>query len=539
MNRVRIGAGLAIVLITVYLLWPMPSSERWTIVPDATLQAGKTAYLQNLATETTQARESGRGSAGESLPNVLLIVADDLARHDVSYQGGPLKTPHIDQLAARSHTFTSAYANAAICAPSRAALLTGRVQNRFGFESQPMQRYVRNRGEFLGFRYLINTDEMQPFLLESYPDESQMADQGLPASEVTLAEVLKARGYRTGIFGKWHLGYAAHNGPRQFGFDTEYGFREAFTLFAPEDDPGIVAHHHDLFWEEHIWSMGRSGPSAITRDGQPVDERRYLTDAIAEEAGGFLREATAAGAPFFAYVPFSAPHTPFQARRQDYEAISEARDHNERVYLAMIRRLDLAVGSLVEVLSETNALDNTLIIFTSDNGGAAYTEATDNGPLRGGKFTQFEGGLGVPLIVHEPGQTEQRIVAEPVWLTDLFVTILTASGTALPEDRVYDSVPLTAGTVPERPQFWRSDYNLALRSGDWKLIVNRRDGTVRLFNLQDDPGETFDLSTTEPQTLAQLQGMLTLWESELAPPKWPRVMDYRFDDATGSYWFAI
>ncbi|MEM8768857.1 MAG: sulfatase-like hydrolase/transferase [Pseudomonadota bacterium] len=529
----RIGAGLLLGLAAGYLLWPMPKSERWAIASDPALLAGKTAYLQQLADEHQQSSE------GSPPPNVLLIVADDLARHDLSYQGGRLKTPNIDQLAAQSHTFTSAYANAAICAPSRAALLTGRVQNRFGFESQPMQRYVRNRGEFLGFRYLIDTDEMRPFLLDSYPSAEQMANQGLPASEITLAEVFKAQGYRTGIFGKWHLGYAADNGPAQFGFDTAYGFREAFTLFAPEDDPEIVAHHHDLFWEEHIWSMGRSGPSAIIRDGQPVDEKRYLTDAIAAETSAFIRDAANAGEPFFAYVPFSAPHTPFQARREDYEAITETRDHNERVYLAMIRRLDHAVGELVNTLQAENVLDNTLIIFTSDNGGAAYTEATDNGPLRGGKFTQFEGGLAVPLIVHEPGQTSQRQVAEPVWLTDLFATLLEASGAPLPDDRAYDSVSLTASPIPARPRFWRSDFNLAIRSGDWKLIVNRRENTVLLFNLAEDPAEARDLSAQEPEKVAELQQQLTTWETALAPAKWPRVMDYRFDDATGSYWFAI
>ncbi|MGE0625578.1 MAG: sulfatase-like hydrolase/transferase [Pseudomonadales bacterium] len=511
------------------LLWPLPHDARWDIRPDAALSAGKAVYLDAL-----------RAAPVSSTPNVLLIVADDLGRYDVGYHDpGITVTPAIDALAAAGTVFTQAYASAAICAPSRAALLTGRVQNRFGFESQPMQRYVQNRGEYLGFRYLIDTDAMQPFLADSYPDAAQKVLQGLPASEIALPEIFRRLGYATAILGKWHLGYGEQNQPRRFGFDTHYGFLEAFTLYASAGDPQIVEHHHDLFWERHIWRMGRSGPSAITRNGVPHTETRYLTDAILEETVRFIDDARAQNQPFFAYVPFSAPHTPFQARREDYDALPAIADHNRRVYLAMIRRLDHAVGRLVEHLKTTDLLENTLILFTSDNGGAAYTGATANGPLKAGKFTQFEGGLAVPLVLAGPGIAPGR-VEQPVLLTDLFATLLARLGLPMPVDRPYDSVDLlaTAG-VPERHLYWRSDFNRALRAGRWKLIEDRRSNVVLLYDLDADPGERNNLAGAEPERVTSLLAELDRWEATLAEPLWPRVMNYRHQAEDGALWFAI
>jgi len=511
------------------LLWPMPHDARWNIVPDAALLAGKTAYLAALP-DTPAAPPT----------NVLLIVADDLGRYDVGYHDPRITvTPAIDALAASGRVFTHAYATAAICAPSRAALLTGRIQNRFGFESQPMQRYVRNRGEYLAFRYLVDTDAMQPLLTDSYPDAVQKAMQGLPASEITLPEIFHRLGYATAILGKWHLGYGDTNHPLRFGFDTQYGFMEAFSLYAPENDPQIVEHHHDLFWERHIWQMGRSGPSAITRNGVAVTESRYLTDAILDETIRFIDGARTAGRPFFAYVPFSAPHTPFQARQEDYAALSSVTDQNRRVYLAMIRRLDHAVGELVEHLRSTGTLDDTLIVFTSDNGGAAYTGATDNGPLRGGKFTQFEGGLAVPLVLAGPGIAPGQ-VERPVLLTDLFATLLGRLGQPLPVDRPLDTLDLLHDDGGDgRHLYWRSDFNRALHAGRWKLIEDRRSGIVLLYDLKADPGEHANLAGSQPDRVAGLMAELDRWETGLADPSWPRVMNYLYEDEDGALWFAI
>lgn len=530
-KRLTLGLVLGVGALGVALGWPIPDSERWEFGPDPKLAAGKTSYLSALAAETFDKR-----------PNVLLIVTDDLGRYDLSAYGHTAAhTPNIDALARDGVQFLSAFATAAICAPSRAALLTGRYQNRFGFESQPMQRYVRNLGEYLGFRYLIDTDEMQPFLLDTYPNAEQRLRQGLPASEISLGDALDAAGYATGIFGKWHLGYGPENHPQAFGFEQQYGFTEAFSLYANEGAPGIVEHRHELFWEEHIWNMGREGPSAITRNGEPIAEARYLTDAIVEETKRFVSDARAEERPFFAYVPFSAPHTPFQARSEDFLAVRGAADHNERVYLAMIQRLDWAVGELVRYLESQGMLDDTLIVFTSDNGGAAYTGATDNGPLRGGKFTHFDGGLAVPLILAQRDVLAPRSVRRPVILTDLFATILRHCGLELPSDRTYDSVDLLTepDSDTERSLFWRSEFNRTVRRGSWKLVQNRRDGQLQLFNLADDPGEQHDLAEDQPAVVAELVTDLDAWEQEMAPALWPRVMNYHYEDALGSYWFAI
>jgi arylsulfatase A-like enzyme len=526
-----IGLILGLGALAAALLWPISTSERWEIGSDKRLAAGKASYLARLSAQSS-----------DNHPNVLLILADDLGRYDLSVYGHTAAhTPNIDGLASNGVQFTAAYATAAICAPSRAALLTGRYQNRFGFESQPMQRYVRNLGEYLGFRYVIDTDEMRPFLLGAYPDDEQRLRQGLPASEISLADALAAAGYATGIMGKWHLGYGPENQPQAFGFEHQYGFAEAFSLYANEGAPGIVEHRHELFWEEHIWNMRRRGPSAITRNGEPIVESRYLTDAIVEETKDFISGAQAEEKPFFAYVPFSAPHTPFQARGEDFLAVRGAADHNERVYLAMIQRLDWAVGELVRHLETRGMLDDTLIVFTSDNGGAAYTGATDNGPLRGGKFTQFEGGLEVPLIVAQGGTLAPRVVQRPVMLTDLFATILHRCGLQVPSDRTYDSVDLlvTMGSLPDRSLFWRSDFNRAVRRGPWKLAQNRRDGQVLLFNLSEDPGEQRNLGPDHPTMVAELIAELDGWEQEMTPALWPRVMNYHYHDALGSFWFAI
>jgi len=517
-----------------YLVWPVKKSADWNIVTDQQALTYKQKYLQSI-------QQHGDDTIR---PNVLLIVADDLGKHDISLYGhSPLETPHIDHLGRNGLVFAEAYATAAICAPSRAGLLTGRYQNRFGFESQPMQRYIRNELEFLVFSHLIDTDEMRPIRSPDYPTADNYAKQGLPISEITLGEIFQASGYETALIGKWHLGYGGDNHPLDFGFDHHYGFLEAFSLYAPEDDPGVVNHHHDLFWEKHIWRQQRSGPSAIQRDGEVIDERRYITDAIVEETQAFVASAQRKGKPFFAYLPFSAPHTPFQARRVDYESLANFSDQNQRVYLAMIRRLDWAVGELTRFLEQSGLTENTLIIFASDNGGAAYTKATDNGPLRDGKFTQFEGGLAIPMMMYWPGRIAPERVEEPVMLTDVLPTLTHLLGLPLPTDRIIDGRDLLqskrGSVLAKRPLFWRSDFNRAVRFERWKLLHNKKTDSLHLFDLGQDIGERRNIAEQHPDVVKQLMALLDEWESELEPPRWPRVMDYFTDDEGEGLWFAI
>jgi arylsulfatase A-like enzyme len=517
-----------------YLLWPVTKSAAWDIVTDQQTLRYKQSYLQSI-------RQSG-GTTDR--PNVLLILADDLGKHDVSLYGhSPLATPNIDHLGQHGLMFREAYASGAICAPSRAGLLTGRYQNRFGFESQPMQRYIRNELEYLAFRHLIETNQMQPIRYPNYPTADHYAKQGLPGSEITLGEIFQASGYSTALIGKWHLGYGGDNHPMDFGFDHHYGFLEAFSLYADEDNPNIVSHHHDLFWEKHIWSQQRNGPSAIQRNGKKIDETRYITDAIVEETKAFIASTQNNDKPFFAYLPFSAPHTPFQARKEDYDSLTHIDDPNQRVYLAMIRRLDWAVGELTQYLEKAGLAENTLIIFASDNGGAAYTGATDNGPLRDGKFTQFEGGLAIPMMMYWPGTIKPQRATAPVMLTDILPTLNHLLRVPLPEDRTIDGQDLLQAQretiLAKRPLFWRSDFNRAVRVQQWKFLHNKKTNSLHLFDLSKDVGEQHNVAQQYPDIVAQLVTLLDNWESELQPAKWPRVMDYHTESEGEGLWFAI
>ena len=209
----------------------------------------------------------------------------------------------------------------------------------------------------------------------------------------------------------------------------------------------------------------------------------------------------------------------------------------------MIRRLDWAVGELTRFLKEAGLAENTLIIFTSDNGGAAYTRATDNGPLRDGKFTQFEGGLAIPMMMYWPGDITPDRVSAPVMLTDVLPTLVNLLGLPLPTDRIIDGRNLLQTqretALAERPLFWRSDFNRAVRFQQWKLLHNKKTNRIHLFDLRNDIGEQRNIAHQHPDVVKRLMTLLDEWERELKPPRWPRVMDYFTDDDGEGLWFAI
>jgi len=524
--------------LTAWLCIPRISRD-WDIEPDEEKDAGKDRYLKEL---------SRYGSAREGRPNILIILADDLGRNDISlYSPDGVATPHIDAIAEKGITFADASATAAICAPSRAGLLTGRLQNRAGFDSQPMTLYPSFPLLYYGFRYLWNTDEMHPIRYDSYPSHRQRLRQGVPGSEIMLSEALAAAGYATALTGKWHLGYGEEQHPNSRGFDEFYGFLEAFSFYDDPSDEEIVSFRHDLFWEKHIWNKKRKGPSAIQRNGKVLKEERYLTDAIARESLAFMQNHVRQQPedPFFVYASFNAPHTPFQATREYYDRFDHITDENRRVYCAMIAQLDDAVGEILAGLEDLGIADDTLIFFTSDNGGAAYTGATDNGPLAGGKFSQFEGGLEVPFMMRWDGRVPSGAVYDrPVSLADIFTTALGAAGLPLPADRIMDGtdlVPHVTGEVPEDPHdilFWKSDFNLAVRKGDWKLILNTGTGRVRLYDLSVDRSEREDLSDRYPEVVRELKEEAERRERECRPPLWPRVMNFEMDIYGETFLFA-
>lgn len=530
-------------LITVLLIWAaLPlRSKKWNIEFAPKLQAGKDTYLDNIGRLPTK---SGR-------PNVVIILADDLGLTDISLYGSPyLETPNIDSIGREGITYSQAYATAPICSPSRAGLLTGRYQNRYGFDSQPMTRYARSKLEYWGCRLFLDTYPMFPINNTAIPSKEQISRQGMPPTEILLSEALSAAGYHCDAVGKWHLGYGNLQNPNTRGFDSFYGFLEAFTYYADPDRPDVESWQFNEFSEKHIWRQKRKGPCAIQRNGEFIEEEDHLTDAFAREAVVKIRDYADSKEPFFLYVPFSAPHTPFQALTSYTERFSHVEDPRKRIYYALISQLDDAVGAILEELEVTGQAENTLVIFSSDNGGATYTGATGNNPLRGGKMSHFEGGLSVPLALRWPASIPPGLHKKaPVLLTDLFTTVLAAAGLPLPEDRPIDGINLlnhdsggtetdVTNTVDNRPLFWRTDYNHVILWKGWKLIENGKDGRIWLYNIENDREENKNLAEERPDMVKMLHDAFEAWNAEMAPPSWPRVMDYYYDEDGEGYWFA-
>jgi arylsulfatase A-like enzyme len=494
------------------------------IEPDRELQHGKTRFLQAVQELRPE----------DSLPNIVLILVDDLGKCDMStYDSEGVPTPAIDRLASSGVRFTRAYATSPVCSPSRASLMTGRYQQRFGYERQPMNRYARGRLEYWVVDHFINTEPMQLISPMSNPEKEEIKKQGVPESEILLSELLERRGYRTGIFGKWHLGHHEAFLPNNRGFQEQFGFYEAFTYYAPKSTPGIVDYRHDYFANKHIWRQKRKGTCAIRENDSEIHDPEYLTFSIARRANLFMEQQ--GESPFFLFVPFSAPHTPFQVPVAYYDRFSHVEDPNKRLYYGMITALDDAVGMIIKKLEALGLEEHTLVIFASDNGGATYTDATDNGILKAGKFSQFEGGVNVPMIFSWKGRIPSGIDFDmPASLLDIYTTCASAARIDLPGDRIYDGMdlmPVLTGDLPvgqDRPLFWRTDFNKAVRYGSWKLVWNTRDEQLFLYNLDEDPGEKSNLADKEPGRVMELQDLLVEWESQMKDPMWPGVMEFRF-----------
>lgn len=520
---VKIGLPILGVLglATVYLLFPINTDDRLVKV-DEILAEGKRDFLAKPDSNTSHAK-----------PNVIILLADDLGKYDISLYGGKATppTPTIDSLAASGVTFTDGYVSAPICSPSRAGLLTGRYQQRFGHELQPSDRYPKNNFEYLAVKYILNTNDWHPNPKITYPSAKSIASQGLPQSEITFADLAKKQGYATGIIGKWHLGHTKGFTPLERGFDYHYGFYQAFSLFAHEDNPDIINHHHTDFTDKTIWGNGRVGTGKIRRDTTIIDEKAFLTEKFAEEATAFIDKNKKK--PFLLYLPFNAPHTPFQVRKKYYDRFANVKDENKRVYYAMISALDDAIAHILKKVKDEGLEENTLIVFASDNGGATYTHATTNAPLKGGKFSHFEGGINVPFALSWKGKIKAHTVYnQPVSTLDIFSTIASVIGAKLPSDRTYDGVDLVnkvnKNEEAHKALFWRSGDAKAIRSGDWKLVVSAKNQRQWLYNLQKDKAESTDVSAQNPSKVKELSFALERWEKGLIKPLWPSLMNYEF-----------
>ncbi len=456
------------------------------------------------------------GSSAEPVvarrPNVLFIVADDLGYGELgSYGGRDIPTPHLDALAAGGVRFTHGYVTAPFCAASRAALLTGRYQTRFGFEFNP-----------------IGAKNAAPGI-------------GLPVAEKTVTDRLRDSGYATALVGKWHLGGTAEFHPQRRGFDEFFGFLHEGHTYVPLPWEGVVSWLRRralpdggkgrwtspdgrIVWSTHLnnHEPDYDADNPILRNSQPVDERANLTDAFTREAGSFIARHRAQ--PWFLYLAYNAVHSPMQGADAYLAKFAHLPDLHRRIFAAMLAHLDDSVGRLVAQLREQGLAENTLIVFLSDNGGPTRELTSSNAPLRGEKGQLYDGGIRVPMIVAWPGRIPPgRTLAQPVMAFDLTATAQAAAGVAVGETLDgANLLPLIVGetaTAPHEALHWRVGKKHALRAGDWKIIRDNG-GSWELYDLAHDISEKENLAVRAPDRVAALAALWEKWNAQQIEPRW-------------------
>jgi arylsulfatase A-like enzyme len=453
-------------------------------------------------------------AAQESRPNIVLIVGDDMGYADIGVHGcTDIPTPNLDALANAGVRCTSGYVSGPYCSPTRAGLLTGRYQTRFGHEFNPGNNARRRRAQQTAQTAQESQDQPADQAEQPRRGGSRRAQFGLPLSESTIADRLKAAGYVTGLVGKWHLGGGDRFRPPQRGFDEFFGFHGGAHPYFPGQGP------------------------AIFRGNNEVEENEYLTDAFAREAVAFIEKHRAA--PFFLYLAFNAVHTPMQATDERLKKFKSIDDERRRTYAAMMSAMDDAIGAVLIKLRDAQLGDNTIVFFISDNGGPTMPgtsgNASKNAPLRGSKRTTLEGGIRVPFFVKWPGKIPAgKLYDQPVIQLDLLPTALAAARVEAPSDAGIDGVnllPYLSGENAESPHgalYWRFGQQMAIRQGDWKLVRYdpRVDGGTgratesKLYNLAADIGENNDLMDEEPQRAVALQAAWDEWNKSNVRPLW-------------------
>jgi arylsulfatase A len=416
-------------------------------------------------------------TANPARPNVVVIMTDDMGYADVgSYGASDIKTPNIDSLARDGIRLTDFYSNGVLCSPTRAGFISGRYQQRYGVEAA-----LGNAGTPSG-------------------------ERGLRAAGFSMPQLLRNHGYATALIGKWHLGYTEDTSPRAHGFEYFFGLKSGF---------------HDYY--QHTSGDGKPD---LWENERPIQRDGYMTDLITERSVAFIEQN--AGRPFFIDIAFNAPHWPYQVPDKP----SVAPDNGRHVmpgepgastradYVAMVERVDRGVGQILRTLQQFGLANNTIVIFTNDNGGEWLASNT---PLFSRKLTVWEGGIRVPAIVRWPGRLPRGRVSGQVGITmDLTASILAAAGTTVPASARLEGInlfPILEGRAPEvsRTLFWRSMVGnrnqRAVRSGDWKLVV---DGThTMIFNVRADVGERNELANRRPDLAQKLRPLLTDWEKDV------------------------
>jgi arylsulfatase B len=448
-------------------------------------------------------------------PNIILIVADDLGYGELGCFGGKdVPTPHIDSLARQGVRFTNGYVTAPFCAASRAALMTGRYQTRFGFEFNP-----------------IGAANADPAI-------------GLPETESTLPDLLRDAGYATALIGKWHLGGAARFHPQRRGFDDFFGFLHEGHYYVPPPWSGHVtwlrrrtlpdgargrwtSPDGRVIWSTHLGNFepDYDADNPILRNSQPVSEPANLTEAFTREAEAFITRHKAQ--PFFLYLSYNAVHSPMQGADAYLKRFASIVDIHRRIFAAMLAQLDDGVGRVLARVRAERIEERTMIVFLSDNGGPTRELTSSNLPLRGEKGQLLEGGIRVPILLQwtsrlPSGVEESRMVSS----LDVTATALSAAGAKTTGK--LDGVDLTPHLHGERPKpapiraehYWRVGPQAALRAGDWKILRARGARTWQLFNLANDIAEERDLSAAEPAKLAELEAAWRALDAQMVEPLW-------------------
>jgi len=417
--------------------------------------------------QNNSSRKAKKPSKSEQ-PNIIVIIADDAGYIDFGFMGSEdLDTPRLDALAKKGVIFTDAHVSATVCAPSRAGLITGKYQQRFGFEANGT-------------------------------GDSKTGDVGLADEVLTLADVFKQHNYSTIALGKWHLGATDSDHPNNRGFDDFYGFLAGGRSYFPIEKP--------------------SKNKMLQYNGERVKFEGYLTDALGDKSVTYVD--THKDSPYFMYLSYNAVHTPMEAKPEHLE---KYKDHPRKELAAMTWSLDENIGKLIDKLEETGQLENSLIFFISDNGGA-YTNQSKNGELKGFKGNKFEGGHRVPFVMHWGNQIEGNQTFNGLSSSlDIFKTAIAAAGieSQLDLDGV-NLLPFLKGEQQGHPHeklFWRKLNEAGARIGDYKLVRLNDFGST-LYNLENDLGESMDLSLKNKEKSLELNSALEQWESALMDPIW-------------------
>jgi len=450
-----------------------------------------------------------------SRPNIVVILIDDATSDGIGFNsaryGQPTQyeTPNIDALAGRSVVARQGYAAAPLCSPSRAGLLTGQYQQRYGFA--------------------YNLDSMQTALAQA---------QGFRAEQLTIAQHLKGLGYSTGMVGKWHTGFVdGLNLPPDKGFDEFFGFWGGGRNYFAEWRPEYVMRRGDELYEDEYRAGGSHDPNDPNAN-DPV-RGRYATDAFGDEAVDFINRRTAEADPYFLYVSLNAPHTPLEAKQADLDRFAHITDGTQKLLSAMTYAMDRAVGRVADAIEASG--EETIVVFLNDN-GSPFTDS--NPPFRGNKGLTWEGGIRVPFFINAPG-LEPGVYDAPISAYDVLPTLYAAAGgdvSQLNTDGV-DLIPYLSGSNPEDPHeilVWRTHVIWALRKGDWK-IGSPNGSPIVMYNLASDPGETTNVISQYPEIAEELYREMTYWESEMDKNRWGPHAGNSFDHFVfrgNSAWFS-